>query len=317
MPDVLYEAGDGVAVITLNRPERMNALTGTLLREVAACVRRANEDPDVKLILLRGSGASFCAGYDLKASAEAKEVRGAEAPGQGTEEGMRVRRYEREAWAMLAGADGFPYDPVIDYQQMWRFTQDMMEVWRSLKPVIARVQGSCVGGGSDLALCCDVIIMEETSTIGYPPARVWGCPTTGMWVYRLGADQAKRMLLTGDVVDGKEAKAIGLVTAVAPAGELDAAVDKLIRRMLTIPTNQLIMQKAMINQAVENMGLHSTQMIATLLDGAARHTPEGYAFKKRCEEVGFRQAVRERDVPETFAKDGPVWLRPPTARPKL
>ncbi len=161
---------------------------------------------------------------------------------------------------------------------------------------MAKVHGYAVAGGSDIALCCDLVVMAEDAKIGYPPARVWGCPTTAMWVYRVGAERAKRMLLTGDLIDGREAKAWGLVTDAVPAAELDARVEALVQRMASVPKNQLMMQKLMVNQAYENMGMASTQLIATVFDGIARHTPEGVAFKARCEQAGFAQAVRERDT---------------------
>jgi enoyl-CoA hydratase len=170
-----------------------------------------------------------------------------------------------------------------------------MSLWRSLKPVVCKVHGYAVAGGSDIALCSDLVIMAEDAQIGYPPARVWGCPTTAMWVFRVGAERAKRLLLTGDLISGAEAMRIGLVSEAVPAAELDKAVERLASRMAGIPKNQLMMQKLMVNQAYENMGLATTQMLATLFDGITRHTPEGVAFKARAEEVGFKQAVLERD----------------------
>ena len=155
-----------------------------------------------------------------------------------------------------------------------------------------------VAGGSDIALCADIVIMAEDAKIGYPPARVWGCPTTAMWVFRIGAEKAKRMLLTGDLIDGRQAKEMGLVYDAVPAAELDEVVDALASRMAGVPKNQLMMQKLMINQAYENMGLASTQMIATLFDGITRHSPEGMWFKAYSEEHGFHEAVRLRDSGE-------------------
>ena len=157
------------------------------------------------------------------------------------------------------------------------------------------MQGFAVAGGSDIALCCDLVVMADDARIGYMPARVWGCPTTAMWVYRLGAEKAKRMLLTGDTIDGRTAKDWGLVIDAVPEAELEDAVQKLAQRMAGVPKNQLMMQKLMINQAYDNMGLANTQMIATLFDGITRHSPEGMAFKHRAEAVGFKQAVKERD----------------------
>jgi enoyl-CoA hydratase len=188
-----------------------------------------------------------------------------------------------------------PWDAMIDYQFMRRCTDSFMALWRSPKPVIAKINGDAVAGGSDIALCCDLIIMNEDARIGYPPARVWGCPTTAMWVYRIGAERAKRMLFTGDLVTGKEAQDMGLVLQAVPSDQLDDAIATLIERIKGVPKNQLAMMKMMVNQTYDNMGLTSTQTLATLFDGFARHSPEGVAFKTRAEKVGFKQAVVERD----------------------
>lgn len=201
-----------------------------------------------------------------------------------------------------------PWDPIIDYRGMGYCTDCFMSIWKSLKPVICKVQGFAVGGGSDIALCCDIIVMEENALIGYPPARVWGCPTTAMWTYRVGMTWAKRILLTGDLLDGKTAERIGLVTKAVPANQLEAEVMKLANRMASVPKNQLAIQKMTINQVreakilcpthqvYEQAGITVTQQFATIMDGITRHTPEGMAFKKRMEEVGLRRAVRERDA---------------------
>jgi enoyl-CoA hydratase len=269
-PTVLFERDGRVARLTLNRPEALNAINDELPEQLRAAVERANADPEVHVIVLSGAGKAFCSGYDLKRFAETPRP--------------------------VPGSQDMPWDPMVDYQLMSRYTACFMSLWRSLKPTVAKVHGHAVAGGSDIALCCDLVVMAEDAKIGYPPARVWGCPTTAMWVYRVGAERAKRMLLTGDLIDGREAKAIGLVTDAVPAAELDVRVEALAQRMASVPKNQLMMQKLMVNQAYENMGLASTQLIATLFDGIARHTPEGVAFKDRCEQVGFAQAVRERDT---------------------
>ncbi|MBZ0216561.1 MAG: crotonase/enoyl-CoA hydratase family protein, partial [Fimbriimonadaceae bacterium] len=168
-------------------------------------------------------------------------------------------------------------------------------LWRSHRPVICKVHGFAVAGGSDIALCCDIVIMAEDARIGYMPTRVWGCPTTAMWTYRLGAEKAKRMLFTGDKIDGREAEKLGLVLKAVPADRLDDEVEALAGRMATVPVNQLMMQKMVVNQAVEAMGLFNTQRLATLLDGITRHSPEGINFKNRAATVGWKQAVDERD----------------------
>ena len=188
-----------------------------------------------------------------------------------------------------------------------------MSLWRSYKPTIARVHGHAVAGGSDIALCCDMIIMAEEAKIGYPPARVWGCPTTAMWVYRLGVEKAKRMLLTGDLITGKEAADLGLVYEAVPRAALDERIAHWTQRMQGVPRNQLMMQKLMINQAIENMGLNQTQMFATLFDGATRHSPEGMWFKQRAEEVGRqpRVARQPRSVVNAQAVGGELFRGQP------
>jgi enoyl-CoA hydratase len=183
-----------------------------------------------------------------------------------------------------------------DYAFMMRNTELFMSLWRSYRPVICKVHGFAVAGGSDIAMCSDIIVMAEEARIGYMPVRVWGCPTTAMWVYRLGPEKAKRMLFTGDKIDGREAERLGLVLKAVPSADLDREVEALAERMATVPVNQLMMQKLVVNQAIEAMGLKQTQMFATLFDGITRHSPEGLNFKHRAESVGWKQAVRERDL---------------------
>jgi len=264
-----YAVAGRIARITLNRPARLNAINAAMPREIRRAVDAANADDRVHVVVLAGAGRAFCAGYDLKDFAE-KTGRG-------------------------SVNQDMPWDPMLDYRLMKGWTDDYFAIWRSYKPVICKVHGFAVAGGSDIALCADIVIMAEDAKIGYMPARVWGCPTTAMWVYRLGAEKAKRMLLTGDTVDGRAAKAMGLVYDAVPAKDLEAAVNALARRMAGVPRNQLMMQKLMINQAYDNMGLAGTQMIATLFDGITRHSPEGVWFKEYAETHGFHKAVEWRD----------------------
>jgi enoyl-CoA hydratase len=262
-----YNRQNRIARITLNRPERLNAINAAMPGEIRRAVEQANADDAVHVIVLAGAGRAFCAGYDLKEYAEGETPL----------------------------IQDMPWDPMQDYRIMKGFTDDFFSIWRSYKPVLCKVHGYAVAGGSDIALCADIVVMAEDARIGYMPARVWGCPTTAMWVYRLGAEKAKRMLLTGDTIDGKTAKAWGLVYEAVPEDLLDAEIDALAERMSAVPKNQLMMQKLMINQAYENMGLASTQMIASLFDGITRHTPEGMWFKRHAEAHGFHAAVDWRD----------------------
>lgn len=272
MQSVLFQREGRIGRVTLNRPDVLNAIDDRLPQQLADCISAANADENVRVIVLSGAGRAFCAGYDLTFYAEASDGEGA------------------------ALTQDMPWDPIRDFAFMKRNTDLFMSVFRSLKPVICKVHGCALAGGSDIALCSDLVIMSETAEIGYMPARVWGCPTTAMWVYRLGPERAKRMLLTGDKIDGREAERLGLVLKAVPEDQLDAEVEALADRMASVPVNQLAMQKMMINQALENMGLASTQNLATLFDGITRHSPEGMNFKARAETVGWKQAVRERDA---------------------
>ena len=281
---ISYTVDDRVATITLDRPERLNAISMTMPGEIAHAVETANRDDAIHVIVLTGAGRAFCSGYDLVDYAEQEgEQPGSQLGGK--------------------GEGGKPWDPMSDFYGMYQNTQHFMSLWHSYKPTIARVHGPAVAGGSDIALCCDVALMADEAVIGYPPARVWGCPTTAMWVYRLGAERAKRMLLTGDLVGGKEAEQLGLVLASVPLAELDDRVQALVDRMVGVPKNQLMMQKMMINQAYDNMGMANTQRFATLFDGITRHSPEGVWFKQRAEQAGFKQAVQERDSGDPIAPD--------------
>ena len=283
---ITYDVRDSKAYLTLNRPERLNAINDEMPGEIRAAVEQANNDDSVRVIVVQGAGRAFCAGYDLKQFAEG-------------DVGDRWRNTT-------------PWDPVRDYREMRRNTDDFFTLWRSLKPTIAKVQGHAVAGGSDIALSCDLVVMADDARIGYPPARVWGCPTTAMWVYRLGAERAKRMLLTGDTIDGATAATWGLVVESVPGAELDAAVERLADRIAGVPTNQLVMQKLMINQALDNMGLQGTQLLATLFDGVARHTPEGNWFKQLAEEQGFHAAVEWRDSGRPIPDGGKDRAAPST-----
>ena len=268
MAKVLFERDGRIGRITLNRPERLNAIDDDLPRELAAAVAEADADRGVHVMVLAGAGKAFCAGYDLTHYAE----------GAGSSTAVQE----------------MPWDPMQDYRFMWANTQAFMSLFRAMKPVICKVHGVAVAGGSDIALCADLTIMGDTARIGYMPSRVWGCPTTAMWVYRLGPEKAKRMMFTGDAITGREAAAIGLVLKSVPDDRLDDEVEALAGRMATVPVNQLAMQKMVVNQAMEAT-IAQTQRLATVFDGIARHSPEGLNFKARAEQAGWKQAVRERD----------------------
>ena len=286
-----YETDGRIAQIVLDRPERGNGITLEMPRELAVCVERANLDPAIHVIALSGAGSGFCGGYDLVESAEgagAGSVAGAGAPAGSPLDPMVL--------AANHNPDG-TWDPVTDFQMMSRNVRGFMSLFWSEKPVLCKVHGFCVAGGTDMALCSDLLVIAEDAKIGYPPARVWGVPTTALWAHRIGPARAKRLLLTGDCLSGREAYDWGLASDCAPVDRLDEDFESLLERVARVPINQLIMHKLLVNQTVTAQGLHSTQLLGTFFDGIARHTPEGFAFQQRAAEAGFREAVRERDEP--------------------
>jgi enoyl-CoA hydratase len=263
---VRTETEAGVRSIVLCRPDKYNTITPQLRDELAAAIDEADADDDVRVMLLRAEGPAFCAGYGLD-------------------------------WSTTNQAAEQAWDPARDMRLLSSFVEVYLKLWYAAKPTIAAVHGWCIAGGTDMVLCADLIVAGEGATFGYPPARVWGTPTTPMWVYRIGFEQTKRYLLTGDEIPAPRAAEIGLVGECVPDGELLEHATGLARRMAMLPANQLQMLKLLCNQTAENMGLRSATTLGRLLDGAARHTPEGMAFVARSAEAGFRQAVRDRDDP--------------------
>jgi enoyl-CoA hydratase len=272
MPTTLRtETADGVRSLILCRAAEYNTITPTLRDELAAAIDAADADPAVHVILLRAEGRAFCAGYGLDWSTVAQ-----------AEEATSSRRV---------------WDSIADHRMMKTFVDTYLKLWYAAKPTLAAVQGWCIGGGTDMVLCADIVIAGEGASFGYPPSRVWGTPTTAMWVYRMGLERAKRWLLTGDEIPAPEAARIGLILEAVPDDRLQAHALAFARRMAQVPTNQLVMLKLLCNQTAENMGLGSSRLLGSLFDGIARHTQEGLDFVERAGAVGFRQAVRERDDP--------------------
>lgn len=298
---LLYEVTDRVARITLNRPERGNGITRLLVSELERCVEQADLDPAVHVILLAGAGKGFCGGYDLVESAEGQGLLGEEGsvppPGSPLDPAVMAANHDP------AGT----WDAMVDYAMMSRNVRAFMSLFHCGKPVVCKVQGFCVAGGTDMALCSDLLVIAADAKIGYPPARVWGSPTTSMWIHRLGPQRAKRLLFTGDSLSGAEALEWGLAIEAPELDRLDERTEILLDRIAQVPVNQLRMMKLLVNQSLYAQGLHSTQTLGTLMDGVARHTAEGYAFQGRAMQAGFREAVRERDEP--FGDQGPSTFK--------
>jgi enoyl-CoA hydratase len=282
-----YERDGRVARITLDRPERGNGITLEMPRELAECVERANLDPEIHVIALAGNGSGFCGGYDLASAEGMGGIGDAGKPGSPIEPATVASNHDPSR----------TWDPVVDFQMMWRNVRGFMSLFWSEKPVVCKVHGFCVAGGTDMALCSDLLVVAEDAKIGYPPARVWGVPTTALWVHRLGPARAKRLLLTGDSLTGRQAVSWGLATDWAPAEEVDGVFEDLLGRVARIPVNQLVMHKLQANSTILSQGLLQTQAMSTFFDGIARHTPEGYEWANRAAEAGWKEAVRERDEP--------------------
>ncbi|MEM7411567.1 MAG: crotonase/enoyl-CoA hydratase family protein [Myxococcota bacterium] len=282
---VLYEERDSIAIITLNRPEKKNTLTDAVIQGVANGIDAASKSPAVAAVVLRGAGDTFTAGYDLTAGSDAGSG-GGEPSGWSTPYGAVGPKPREGAW-----------DPVRDWQFMGNNVRRFMKIWECPKPVLGEVKGWAVGGATDLVLCCDLLFMAEDAHIGYAPSRIFGTPTTMLWVYRLGLEHAKQFLLTGRAIDAETAYRIGLVSQVLPKDDLSRVIEEEAQRFRHIPANQLALNKLLINQAFENMGLRTSQLLGTFFDGVTRHTEEAYRWVEAFGERGFREVIRERDAP--------------------
>ncbi len=282
---VKYEKNGRIATITLNRPEKYNTLRREVIHGLEAALREANRDNSVRVIVLQGAGDSFCGGFDFSNGLEHYE-------------GIREENYD-------PGMD--VYNVANAYTS---YITTFMGLWRGLKPTIAKVHGYCVGGGSELALCADIVIASDDARIGTPYSRVWGCHLTGMWVYRLGLAKAKYYALTGEWISGREAAEIELINFSYPLEELDDRVQALAEKLAGIPLTQLSAMKLIVNQAYDNMGLQGTQTLGPILDGIMRNTPDGRAFVRHARDKGVKSAVTERDRPFGDYSQGPTADQP-------
>ena len=286
---LLYETKERIATITLNRPEKFNTIRPPMPEEIEKALAEANADRHVRVIVLQGAGKAFCAGFDFSEGLEHFAGWGGQSGGEAWDPGNDMMMVT----SPFAG-------PVPKF----------MSIWRSPKPVIARVHGWCVGGGSDMALLSDVIIASEDARFGTPYSRVWGCYLTGMWFYRLGLTKTKLLALTGDSISGKEAAEMGLINRAVPADGLDQEVDYWANRMARCPTSQLAAMKLVVNQAFDNMGLLNTQLIGSILDGYMRNTPEARDFVRIAREKGVAAAIADRDGPFGDYSQGPPSAKP-------
>ena len=287
---LLYDVEGPLAFVTLNRPQQLNTIVPPMPDEFEAAIGAAVRDSTVKVVVVRGAGRSFCAGYDF---------------GGGFKH-----------WDEHLTTDG-RWDPGKDFvvatAPQLAPTQKFMSMWRAPKPVIAQVHGWCVGGGSDTALCADLVIASEDARFGTPYARSWGSYLSGMWIYRLGLTRAKEFALTGKPLSGRQAAEIGLINEAVPFEQLESKVRALAERLASIPASQLAAMKLVVNHAYENMGLASTQTLGPILDGLMRNTPEALDFVRLAEEQGVGAAVERRDGPFGDYSQAPASERPDPA----
>lgn len=280
---VLYEERDDIAIITLNRPEKRNALNEAVIEGIADGIDAATKSPEIVAIVLRGANGTLTAGYDLTAGLDDDD---GDYPAWSSPYGAKGPRPREGAW-----------DPVRDYQFMHNNVRRFMKIWECPKPVLGEVTGWAVGGATDMVLCCDQLYMASDAHIGYAPSRVFGTPTTMMWVYRLGLEHAKQFLLTGRAIDAETAHRIGLVAHVVDPADLAETIEADAQRFRHIAPNQLALNKMLINQAFENMGLRTSQMLGTFFDGVTRHTEEALLWAEDIEERGLKAVVADRDGP--------------------
>jgi enoyl-CoA hydratase len=284
---IAYDTRGPVAYVTLNRPDALNTIVPPMPDEVQDAVHAATNDDAIKVIVTRGAGRAFCAGYDF---------------GGGFKH-----------WGDALETDG-RWDPGKDFVMATAPrlspTQKLMSVWHCPKPVIAQVHGWCVGGGSDFALCADLVIASEDAVIGTPYSRMWGAYLSGMWIYRLGLAKAKWHALTGEPLTGVEAAECGLINEAVPFASLEQRVASVASGLARIPASQLAAQKLVVNRAYEAMGLGSTQTLGPILDGLMRNTPDALAWIERAQADGVRAAVEDRDGPFGDYSQAPPERRP-------
>ncbi len=284
---ILYSLDGAIATITLNRPEQLNTIVPPMPDEIEAAIAAATADDDVRVIVLRGAGRSFCAGYDFSGG------------GTGWQE---------------EGSDPTDWDPGQDFKMVTQPqtgpTPKMMSIWTTLKPVIAQVHGWCVGGGSDMALCADLVIASDDAVIGTPYARMWGAYLSGMWIYRLGLTKVKELALTGRQLTGPEAVEIGLINRAVPFADLERTVAEQAAQVASLPPSQTAAMKLVVNQAFDNMGLASTRTLGGILDGLMRHTPDAHRWLEQVRDEGVQAAIEARDGPFGDYSQGPAERRP-------
>jgi enoyl-CoA hydratase len=269
---VREETHGHVRRLTLCRPDRYNTITPELRDELGAAIDAAERDGEVRVVLLDAEGPAFCAGYGLDWSTGAQSEEGG----------------EERVW-----------DSVRDQHMIGSFAATWAKLHDCSKPTVAAVQGWCIAGGTNIVFNAHLIVAAESARFGYPPSRVWGIPEAPWnWVARLGLQQARRYMLTGDEFDAHQALAMGAVLEVVPDDELHRRTMELCERIAQVPTNQLEMITWALNAVADEMyDPRASRRLGTFFDGVARHTQEGLDFVDRSQDVGFREAVRERDRP--------------------
>lgn len=273
--NLVYEVRNGIARITLNRPDKLNALSLTLQAELAEALWEADNDRSVHCVILKGAGRAFSAGYDLTGSGGEVPVSRVEDPDNAYRGGRSI---DDDAW------------------QLERAQRYRMAIFDMHKPVIAQVHGYCLAGGTDIALLCDMVIAADNATFGFPPARDLGALPNNMWLYNVGPQWAKRLTLTGDTVTGSEAQAIGLILKSVPEAHLETEVESLAARMAHIDPDLLSANKRIINTGLELMGARTLQRMAAENDVRGHNTRAADEFRRSVKENGLKATLNARDA---------------------
>jgi enoyl-CoA hydratase len=287
---VSFDVDGAVATITLNRPDKRNALSPAMLQEIHDAFVEADDRIDVNVIILAGAGKDFCAGYDLAGAYAGRNAEAVKVTGSSNGYRSNIASFDDDAWN-------------VERQQ--QFTTIMFDLH---KPVLAKLHGNCLAGGMDLAFHCDLVIAADDARIGFPATRANGCPPNQMWVYHMGPQWTKRLLFTGDVMSGADAAKVGLVLESVPVAELDSHVKMLAARIAAVDAELLSAHKRIVNLALEQMGAKTLQRLAAENDARAHLSkgPRRTGFKENMAAHGLKHALQNRDAP--FG-DGTVRVR--------
>jgi enoyl-CoA hydratase len=282
--NVLYEVDNRIAIVTLNRPEKRNALNWPILADMSAALKEAERDKNIRVIILKGAGPCFCAGHDLgETMGDAPLHKGEKTWDEALKSTDRCG-VGVSVWDSRAHVQGH-----INY---------MLEIWNNWKPVIAQVHSYCLGGGSGLALACDMLIASEDARLGYPPARGMA-PGDEIAIYswHMGLKKAKELSLTGDSLTADEMLHYGVANYVFPKEKLEEETLKIAKRMAHVDLELLSLNKRVVNRTFDQMGFSTSIQVAGEFDSLGHFLDVNGEFAKVISQKGMKAALDWRDGP--------------------